>query len=361
MRIELLFTLPFKAVALISTVLLAREFLVFPEIYSELIYLLGWVNILKIFDLSLPYLLRISFPDKIKIVPYEIVLYALALSLFNYIVLRWFTEFSDFEIVLLVVSSRLYSYLLYSLNVAQQSFLINFSLSIATLVFIAFRYSGAPLSPTSFLLIYAIATAIFASYAYFSLKYLTMGFETKSISRLADSNYVFNVVTMSLWALSSELYSVYSLDVLSAENYDRINQFMRVSLIFLGITHIVSNVNWNHFYSKISSVDSFLLNIRYSICLFPIILLLVVLIGDGFTYSESFTVSMFSFLSMQTLYLSQLCARLSQSRALMVVSIFELGLLFIGLQVFSEAFFLLVFSTITQFLKFLFLRAHVKV
>ena len=64
---------------------------------------------------------------------------------------------------------------------------------------------------------------------------------------------------MSLWAVSSELYSIYSLEVLSTESYTKINQYIRISLIFISIAGVISNINWNQFHNKVSILDHIVL------------------------------------------------------------------------------------------------------
>ena len=82
---EFFYTIPVKFAALLGTVLFARELLEFPNFYLEIIYLVGWINLLKILDFSIPYLGRINFAENKKIRKLEF--YFISYFIFNFILL----------------------------------------------------------------------------------------------------------------------------------------------------------------------------------------------------------------------------------------------------------------------------------
>ena len=139
---EFILTVPFKLAALLGTLLFAKELLSFPNEYLDIVYTIGWINLLKVFDLSIPYLARVNFTNKIKLYQKEIYLYALFISIGNFLVLYYFSNLLLLEIILIILSTRAYSYFVYVLNISQNSYLINapFSLSLLSIIFLRFLW-----------------------------------------------------------------------------------------------------------------------------------------------------------------------------------------------------------------------------
>ena len=133
---EFFYTIPVKFAALLGTVLFARELLEFPNFYLEIIYLVGWINLLKILDFSIPYLGRINFAENKKIRKLDILLYLILSSLINFFILDFFASYETLEVILIITCSRLFSFFNYELNITQKSYLINlpFSLSILSII-----------------------------------------------------------------------------------------------------------------------------------------------------------------------------------------------------------------------------------
>ena len=105
---EFFYTIPVKFAALLGTVLFARELLEFPNFYLEIIYLVGWINLLKILDFSIPYLGRINFAENKKIRKLDILLYLILSSLINFFILDFFASYETLEVILIITCSRLF-------------------------------------------------------------------------------------------------------------------------------------------------------------------------------------------------------------------------------------------------------------
>ena len=161
---------------------------------------------------------------------------------------------------------------------------------------------------------------------------------------------------MSIWAISSELYAIYALEVLTLESYTRVNQYIRISLIFVSVAAVISNINWNEYHNKISKIDRLFLKPMNIVIFCPIIFILIKFFARDFSLIEVSILSLYSFFSMQTLHLSQLSARFSMSNLLLISAFFELTVLFIGLNILNDHLFLLVNSLMIQVIKYFFLR-----
>ncbi len=353
---EYFLTIPFKALALIGTILFARELLEFPEIYIEVIYIIGWINLLKIFDFSIPYLGRVNFALNKKLDKQDIFYYIIIASFFNYFVLDLLSDFENFEILIIIICSRLFSFFNYELNISQKSYLINFPFSLSILSIIILRFYSIPITDLIFLQIYFLYTTILFIFSIYDYKKINDQLVTHSFTTLINSNYFFNLITMSLWAISSELYAIYALEVLTTESYTKINQYIRISLIFISIAAVISNINWNEYHNKISLIDDVILKPIYSFFVLPFIFIFIYFFARDFQIIEIFILSLYSIFSMQTLYLSQLSARLSMSKLLLISAFFELSILFIGLNLIDNHLLLLINSLFIQIVKYFFLR-----
>jgi hypothetical protein len=355
---ELAYSVPFKAFAFAGTYFLASELLRAPKEYVLFINFLGWLNILKIFDLSIPYAMRVNFPERLRIRNKDLFIYAVLLSLFNIIVLYSVTEFSPITILLLTIASRIYSTLVYFGNVTTKSFLINSPLAASTLLYVICSRFGAQPELWSFLALYILLCLVAACYCYSDLTAWFPASEPRPFSEFCTTNYFYNAVTMSMWAVTSEFYSVYSIHVLDEINYITINQYLRVSLIFLGLGFIVSNVNWNHSYARISIVDRFVLTAYKPFIFLPGISIFVFLFAPEFSVIENMVVSFVSLLSVLNLHVSHICARRQNSAVLFNVAIIELATMFLSVSIYNVALHLLSFMSFFYLLKFYYLRRY---
>ena len=353
---EFFYTIPVKFAALLGTVLFARELLEFPNFYLEIIYLVGWINLLKILDFSIPYLGRINFAENKKIRKLDILLYLILSSLINFFILDFFASYETLEVILIITCSRLLSFFNYELNITQKSYLINLPFSLSILSIILLRFNDFQIDDLIFLKIYFLLTSILYIFSIIDYQRFNNKLESHGIATLINPNYFYNLITMSIWAISSELYAIYALEVLTLESYTRVNQYIRISLIFVSVAAVISNINWNEYHNKISKIDRLFLKPMNIVIFCPIIFILIKFFARDFSLIEVSILSLYSFFSMQTLHLSQLSARFSMSNLLLISAFFELTVLFIGLNILNDHLFLLVNSLMIQVIKYFFLR-----
>ena len=353
---EFFYTIPVKFAALLGTVLFARELLEFPNFYLEIIYLVGWINLLKILDFSIPYLGRINFVENKKIRKLDILLYLILSSLINFFILDFFASYETLEVILIITCSRLFSFFNYELNITQKSYLINLPFSLSILIIILLRFNDFQIDDLIFLKIYFFLTTLLFIFSIIDYQRFSNKLESHGIATLINPNYFYNLITMSIWAISSELYAIYALEVLTLESYTRVNQYIRISLIFVSVAAVISNINWNEYHNKISKIDRLFLKPMNILIFCPIIFILIKFFARDFSLIEVSILSLYSFFSMQTLHLSQLSARFSMSNLLLITAFFEVTVLFIGLNILNDHLFLLINSLMIQVIKYFFLR-----
>ena len=294
----------------------------------QLVYIIGILNLAKIFDLSIPYLLRIKYIENITILSRDFI----SVTLLTYsamFVICLIAVKNTYISLFIVIYAFIFSRLSYYYNVKAKSYALN----IPQILSLGVCLSILDVLGLNIMLVYVLLSIIFSVALYLIIdKDEFLNFTQVGFKNLIDKNYIYNVATMIVFILYAEFAAVILYGHISPEDYAEINKFTKVQLTLVGASTILTSVLWNKFHTRISKYD------KWSISSISVVLVLCVFYILGFyayydfifiegffneNYNLFIIIIAYVILSIFNLLASQILVRMSLSGPLLLISVLE--------------------------------------
>ena len=327
---ELLKAVLVKAVSLLMSLWLLAGVGTGESKYLDLLYVVGLINMAKIFDGGIPYLQRISFPSgdllcKQSEIKISLIVYLILLAIF-------FLITDDFLISIAVtVAGKLYAVGSFQFNVVQKSHLIYLQHAIGLAACLLAAYSGVESLQWVFVIVSIVTIGVLLKLSSVS----SAGLRPVSIRDLWTSNASSNLAANLIFFFYAEFYAVFLYGFLNSEDYAKLNFFMRWVLLLVGVAQVISTILWNQNNSRLGSLDKLSVSLTaylfgsgvifFGAQLLPSQLFSMIPVDSA--RNEVALVALIAVYSVGNLFVSQILARTHASHFLILLGLFEvLGL-----------------------------------
>lgn len=328
MKTEFSITLLVKLCSFFLGLLIAFELDAGNDEISRLVFIIGFSNLARMFDGSLPYMRRIEFASNKDLALTNQI--ALNLVIYSLTFIACMLYLNDAALsVLTVLCSIFYAQMSYYFNVLAKSYFLNLPqiLGIASCLFLR----SEVFNDIAYQFLFVTLAASLSSFVFISFKKFKK-FTSHSFFEIYNSNYFFNFFSVVVFMVYAEFASVVLYGNISQSEYMDVNKIVKIQQAMIGAVSAVTAVLWNRHNTKISKIDKFTINSTFVTIIYLLGMLCAYLLFYVFLYFRSFfeenLVLLFSsatyiVFSSFNLVISQQMFRKSLSKKVFFLSILE--------------------------------------
>ena len=366
MKTEFSITLLVKIFSFFLGLFIALELNSGNDEISRLVFIIGFSNLARMFDGSLPYIRRIEFASKKDLIVSNQFLLNILIYGFTFIICL--SYLNDFLLSLLtVLCSILYAQMAYYFNVLAKSYFLNVPQIIGITSCLFFRNPIFDDIALQFLIVTSVIS--FVSFIFISFSSFKE-FEPQNILKTYNTNYFFNFLSVLIFMIYAEFASVVLYGNISQSEYMDTNKIVKIQQAVIGGVSAITAVLWNKYHTKISEIDKLSINYILVLSIYLFAIFFAYLSFNLFPFFKIFFEGSFILLASSVTYvifssfnliISQQMFRKSLSKEVFFLSVFEaiamVGIFFSWKDIYLY-FFLLSILHIMKFgiSKFMFIR-----
>ncbi len=307
---------------------------------SRLVFIVGFSNLARMFDGSLPYIRRIEFASKRDLITsHQLNINVLIYGISFLICASYLNDLA--LSALTVLCSLLYAQMSYYFNVLAKSYFLNLPQIIGITSCLFFKFNIFEDIAYQFLVVTFISSLL----CFFFISFMKFSeFSKHSFSETYSSNYFFNFLSVLVFMIYAEFASVVLYGNISESEYMDTNKIVKIQQAMIGGVSAITAVLWNRYNTQISKLDKLTVNSFFVISVYLITLLFATLMFFSNSFiNEFFEENMILLISSTTyiifssfnLIISQQMFRKSLSKRVFLLSVFE-ALVMIGIFILWE-------------------------
>lgn len=295
---------------------------------SRLVFIIGFSNLARMFDGSLPYIRRIEFASKKDLnISNQ---FLLNILIYGFAFIICFSYLNDFLLSLFTVfCSILYAQMAYYFNVLAKSYFLNIPQIIGITSCLFFRNPFFDDIAFQFLMVTLVASLI--SFVFISFSTFKE-FEPQNFLKTYNTNYFFNFLSVLVFMIYAEFASVVLYGNISQSEYMDTNKIVKIQQAAIGGVSAITAVLWNRYNTEISEIDKLTINSIFVFSIYLFALSFAFLFFNLFPFINNFFEQSFVLLISSVTYvifssfnliISQQMFRKSLSKKVFFLSVFE--------------------------------------
>ncbi len=295
---------------------------------SRLVFIIGFSNLARMFNGSLPYIRRIEFASNKDLIFSNQLILNILIYGFSFIICL--SYLNDFMLSMLTVSiSVLYAQMAYYFNVLAKSYFLNIPQIIGITSCLFFRTTIFDDIAYQFLLVTLVISLI-------SFKFISFSrfkkFKAQNFLTIYNTNYFFNFLSVLVFMIYAEFASVVLYGNISQSEYMDTNKIVKIQQAAVGGVSAITAVLWNKYNTKISQIDKLTINGIFILSIYLFTLFTAYFSFNFFPFINNFfeeslvlLVSSVTYIifSSFNLIISQQMFRKSLSKKVFFLSVFE--------------------------------------
>jgi len=330
-----------KVVSVFLSILLIPKIASGENYYLILTYSIGLLNMSKIFDGALPYLQRICYARGYGVTLRSEVEFSLLVYFAHFLIFFVITDNLTLALSL-AAFGKLYAVANFKLNVSRRSyfFYLQHTIALAVCLFIPRSLFEAP-----DILYISVSTAVILIGLLTERDITASQIERKPLLTLWTSNVSMNAITMLVFFCYAEFAAVMLYGTIPSKDYAIINSVTKSILVIVGAASVISTPLWNYGNQNIGVLDRLSVAPKLYLPIFFLGVLNYFILPGLFPKMGTFfgldpkllsLILVIAAASVGNLFISQILVRIELSKQLLILSIFELGIMILMFMTYSS-------------------------